>query len=212
MHVSLVMTLRATEPLFTLLLATIFLKTEKITLPMSLSLLPVIAGAALSSAESSDFNVAGLAIVAVCNVMFAFRGIVTKRIKAAHTVDNFNLFFQVSYLGMIIQAILLLVASPFVGVSGLDAIKFSDPKYMTMLAVNGVTFYAYLQLSWLVLSRVAAVTHSVCNSLRRPVMCLFGWLQFGNEISPLNAVGIAMASLGTLIYSQVRISEGKSGE
>lgn len=146
---------------------------------MSLSLLPVIAGAALSSAESSDFNVAGLAIVAICNVMFAFRGIITKRIKASHRVDNFNLFFQVCYLGMIIQAVLLLAASPFFGISGLDAIKFSDSKYMTMLAVNGVTFYAYLQLSWLVLSRVAAVTHSVCNSLRRPVMCLFGWLQFG---------------------------------
>lgn len=79
-------------------------------------------------------------------------------------------------------------------------------------AVNGVTFFAYLQLSWVVLSRVAAVTHSVCNSLRRPVMCVFGFLQFGNYISPLNSAGIAMASLGTLFYAQVRIAGGKSAE
>lgn len=35
-----------------------------------------------------------------------------------------------------------------------------------LLVVNGLTFWAYLQLSWLVLSRVATVTHSVFNSLR----------------------------------------------
>ena len=73
-----------------------------------------------------------------------------------------------------------------------------------MLLINGSTFWLYLQLSWLVLARVAAVTHSVCNALRRPVMCFFGYLQFGNPISPLNALGIAMASGGVLLYSQVK--------
>jgi hypothetical protein len=68
------------------------------------------------------------------------------------------------------------------------------------------------QLSWIVLGRVTAVTHSVCNSLRRPVMCVAGWLQFGNDISPLSAFGIALASFGSLLYSQVRVAAGKSGE
>ena len=51
MHVSLVMTLRATEPMFTLLLAAVLLRTEPVTWKMGAALLPVIAGAALSSAE-----------------------------------------------------------------------------------------------------------------------------------------------------------------
>ena len=45
--------------------------------------------------------------------------------------------------------------------------------------------------------------------MRRPVMCVAGWLQFGNSISPLNWVGISMASLGTLLYSSVADSESK---
>ncbi len=42
----------------------------------------------------------------------------------------------------------------------------------------------------------------------RPVMCVFGWMQFGNEISILNGIGIAMASLGTLLYAQVINAHG----
>jgi drug/metabolite transporter (DMT)-like permease len=53
MHVSLVMTLRATEPLFTLVLAAALLKSERASPAMAAALLPVIAGAALSSVSSS---------------------------------------------------------------------------------------------------------------------------------------------------------------
>jgi drug/metabolite transporter (DMT)-like permease len=56
MHVSLVMTLRATEPLFTLLLSAYLLKSERVSWNMGLSLLPVIFGAALSSAESAGIS------------------------------------------------------------------------------------------------------------------------------------------------------------
>ena len=47
------------------------------------------------------------------------------------------------------------------------------------------------------------------SSMRRPVMCVAGWLQFGNAISPLNWIGIATASLGTLLYSSVADAESK---
>uniref|UniRef100_A0A6U4TXC1 Sugar phosphate transporter domain-containing protein n=1 Tax=Hemiselmis andersenii TaxID=464988 RepID=A0A6U4TXC1_HEMAN len=211
MHVSLVMTLRATEPIFTLLLSVFLLKSEQVTFKMAMSLMPVVFGAALSSAESADFRIAGLIISVVCNIMFALRGILTKRLKASHTVDNFNLFFQVCFLGALFQGACLAVSSLFVPVS-LPLHRLSDISYASTLLVNGVSFYAYLQLSWVVLSRIAAVSHSVCNSLRRPVMCVFGSLQFGNPISPLNSAGIAMATLGTLLYSQVRLADGKSAE
>ena len=69
--------------------------------------------------------------------------------------------------------------------------------------LNGVAFWAYLQLSWLVLARVTAVTHSVCNAMRRPAVIVAGWLQFGNEISYLNGCGIALACGGAALYGHV---------
>ena len=71
---------------------------------------------------------------------------------------------------------------------------------LTML-INGVTFWAYLQLSWLVLGRVSAVTHSVLNSLRRPVICTAGFLRFGGDPTALNITGIALAPKITFFSS-----------
>ncbi len=67
MHVSLVMTLRATEPLFTLFLSAYLLKSERVSWNMAFSLFPVILGAALSSAESAGtFCVSHSTVVCVC--------------------------------------------------------------------------------------------------------------------------------------------------
>jgi solute carrier family 35 protein E1 len=64
-----------------------------------------------------------------------------------------------------------------------------------------------MQMSWLVLSRVSTVTHAVLNSLRRPVICLFGFLQFGGHLSFLNFMGISMASGGALLYGHIKRTE-----
>jgi drug/metabolite transporter (DMT)-like permease len=72
MHVSLVMTLRATEPLFTLLLSAYLLKSERVSWNMGLSLLPVIFGAALSSAESAGIS-SGMPMVMVRACMLGCR-------------------------------------------------------------------------------------------------------------------------------------------
>jgi len=182
MHVSLVMTLRATEPMFTLLLASVLLRAERVTWKMGAALLPVIAGAALSSAESADVTFIGLAVVVVCNVCFALRGIVTKRIKTAYPVDEFNLFLQISAIGAAAYGLVLFSANimcptfapHLVGLVDVSQLLHASRAGAVML--NGITFYAYLQLSWVVLARIPAVTHSVCNSMRRPVMCVAGWV------------------------------------
>ena len=192
MHVSLVMTLRATEPMFTLFLASVLLRAEPVTWKMGAALLPVIAGAALSSAEvccipcsvslpadnlltgrsrpqSAGVSLLGLAVVVVCNVCFALRGIVTKRIKAVYPVDEFNLFLQISALAALGYGAVLALANLVTPSIAPDVAKLVDMSQLLQagrggtVVLNGVTFYAYLQLSWVVLGRVAAVAHSVCK-------------------------------------------------
>ena len=154
MHVSLVMTLRATEPMFTLLLASVLLRAEPVTWRMGAALLPVIAGAALSSAESADVSFVGLAVVFVCNIFFALRGIVTKRIKAVYPVDEFNLFLQISAVGAAAYGAVLLLANLLFPTIAPDFVKLVDLSQLLQagragaVILNGVTFYAYLQLSW----------------------------------------------------------------
>ena len=44
-----------------------------------------------------------------------------------------------------------------------------NPRYAFILVLNGACYFAYLQWSFVVQSKVALVTHAVCNAMRRPV-------------------------------------------
>ena len=192
MHVSLVMSLRATEPLFTLALSTIVGGTDDGVRRRG-SLIPVVCGASMSALGSADATLAGTVACAASNACFAARGVLTKVIRARHAADNYSLFLHINVIGA-------LMAGAYVVVAGAAVVL---PESMTILVLNGVAFWAYLQLSWLVLARVTAVTHSVCNAMRRPVVILAGWLQFGNEITSLNACGIALACGGAALYGHL---------
>jgi drug/metabolite transporter (DMT)-like permease len=222
MHVSLVMTVRATEPLFTMVAAKCFLGNEVVTIRIMLASLPIVIGAGLSALESADATLSGLVLVFVCNSCFAARGVTTKLLKEQFHVDDFSLFLNICAIGTAVQCLNLGLMAVFfsgpaeevqvVAEESSDTATESDTKVdeasqnLTML-INGVTFWAYLQLSWLVLGRVSAVTHSVLNSLRRPVICTAGFLRFGGDPTALNITGIALASGGAVLYGQVKRTE-----
>ena len=147
----------------------------------------------MSALGSADATVVGAVACAASNACFAARGVLTKVIRARHAADNYSLFLHINVIGA-------LMAGAYVVASGAAIVL---PQSTPILVINGVAFWAYLQLSWLVLARVTAVTHSVCNAMRRPVVILAGWLQFGNEITSLNACGIALACGGAALYGHL---------
>mmetsp|Transcript_6733 Transcript_6733/g.10654 ORF Transcript_6733/g.10654 Transcript_6733/m.10654 type:complete len:332 (+) Transcript_6733:26-1021(+) len=193
MHVSSVMTARAAEPVATWLLGLFFLPNEKTPMNAVLCLVPIVLGAGLSAvAPGSNMNASGFCLVMLCNVCFSLRTIVTKLLKSWNDIDNYNLFLQLCILGSLWQGVILITT----GVQSLKQIV-----NIPILLLNGVTFYLYMQLSWVVMSRVGAVTHSVCNSLRRPVMCAAGWLVFGGMTS-WGIAGAMIATAGTMLYAR----------
>lgn len=227
MHVSTVMVVRAAEPVATLLLGLYFLPNEKTSCLAVLALIPVVAGAGMASiapgssntsADDNDEFWSGLSIVLLCNCLFALRTIFTRRLKAAcPSLDNFTLFFQLCVVGTALHLVLLCgmilfsmlnskrshddSSKPF----SMDW-KDSDDSFLLKLMVlvlNGISFYGYLQLSWVVMGQVPAVTHSVCNALRRPVICAAGWLLFGGATVE-GVVGALMATGGTMLYAQAK--------
>jgi len=223
MHVSLVMTVRATEPLFTMAAAKCFLGNEIVTVRILLATLPIVIGAGLSALESADATFNGIVLIFICNCCFAARGVTTKLVKEQFKVDDFSLFLNICAIGTLIQVVNIGMLTMFSsgeedvaadsGSSAEADVSGDDPGTQTSggatMLINGITFWAYLQLSWLVLGRVSAVTHSVLNSLRRPVICTFGFLRFGGDPTALNITGIALASGGALLYGQVKRAEVK---
>lgn len=68
----------------------------------------------------------------------------------------------------------------------------------------GICFHAYQQLSYMILSRVAPVTHSIANSVKRVVVIVASVIAFNHPLSTQNAIGTGIAVLGVFLYSQAK--------
>lgn len=207
-HVSLAMTLRAAEPVFALLLASLFLASEPFNIKLALSLLPVVLGAGLSAfgdTTSAQVDMTGVGMVVLSNICFALRGILTKKIKEQYNPDSYNLFFQLCYLGAFLQAGVV-AASLYLGFPVIFPTMDEMIGQFSVVLLNGASFFAYLQLSWVVLSRMNVVTHSMCNAMRRPATIILSLAINPEPVSTIKCLGITMACGGSLVYGQVKIA------
>lgn len=195
MHVSMVMTLRAAEPLSTLLVS-LALNPKTNVPPARLgALLFVVAGCALSALGAHGPTALGLTLALTCNFLFAARNILGKQV--GQRMGPVSQFFHLSWIGAIIQAIIIL-GGTVVKNGVLPALPTS--AVLPTLILNGVSFYAYLQLSWVVLNRMSAVSHSLTNSLRRPATIIAALAISPAPMSLLNYGGIVAACIGALLY------------
>ena len=238
MHISLVMVLRGSEPLTTLMLARLMLPSSSWpSRAKLLAIIPVVVGCALSAVGPHGPTALGLCFVLVSNGCFSLRAIFGKRITANHGTTAFPLFWQLCVLGMLLQLglhALSALASPAGTAASLmtqhtasqptasqptasepasQAQAASQPTasepdtavgaQLGTILLNGASFYAYLQLSFVVLGRISAVSHSVTNSMRRPATIAAALLYQPVDLSPLNCLGLVVACGGSLAYGLV---------
>jgi len=142
MHVSLVMVLRAAEPLTTLIIGAACFGT-RVPAKKIAALLPIVAGCALSAVGPFAGSASGIALAIVCNVCFSLRGLLGKQLSARFGTGPLESFFQLCAIGALLQATLLLIG----GRAELAACKaVLRRKALALVLVNGAAFYAYLQV------------------------------------------------------------------
>jgi solute carrier family 35 protein E1 len=143
------------------------------------------------------------------------RSIYAKQLKlTGYSGTAIQLFYEISIHGFILLFLLVTgieLVSPFLPgewqqytMRTFLAHTFNLDKLQDLLrlvVMNGLTYAAYNQMSFLVLSLVSVVTHAVGNSFRRIVTIVVSVWMFGNAISLQNASGIALAIFGVILYS-----------
>jgi solute carrier family 35 protein E1 len=68
----------------------------------------------------------------------------------------------------------------------------------------GLCFHGYQQLSYMILSRVTPVTHSIGNCVKRVVVIVASVIAFNHPLSTQNAIGTGLALFGVFLYSQAK--------
>lgn len=115
------------------------------------------------------------------------------------------LFFQMSAFGAAAQ-LALLCARAALSPAAAAALRGGAAALLRRplpLATACAAFYLQLQLSFVCLSRMSAVSHSLANSVRRPVTILAGLLVAPAALTRLNCAGVALACAGAVAYGVV---------
>lgn len=211
--VSFTHTIKALEPMFSVLLSALFLG-DKPSLPVVLTLLPIIGGVVLASTAELSFTWKGFLSAMGSNVTFQSRNVLSKKFmgKGKGSLDNINLFSTITIISFFLLApIALLVDGPVFMPAAMAARGVADTALVYQRALlSAVCFHAYQQVSYMILQRVSPVTHSIGNSVKRVVVIASSILVFRNPVTQQNLVGTAIALAGVFAYSQVKRGAGKA--
>lgn len=235
--VSFTHTIKASEPFFAVIMSWIFLNTPP-TLLICGSLVPVVGGVTLASMTEATFNWIGLSSALASNLTFQTRNVVSKKIMkkqqpitalpnekvsgddagsgatAGHapTLDNINLFSYITVFSfcLLLPVSLLVEGLPFLpSMMAQNYPQLNHLEILSKAAFAGFFFHAYQQISFCILERVTPVTHAVGNCVKRVAVIVVSIIIFSNPVGLLNAIGIAIAMGGVLVYSVAKKLEAK---
>jgi len=224
-NVSLTHTIKSLEPFFTVFLSWIFLGSIP-TLPVMLTLVPIVAGVVVASATEVSFNWYGFLTAMGSNLAFQSRNVISKKYmvesslesleesKAVRTVlDEINLFacITIAATSLMVPVVFMLDGQAlwalFSSASGSLPERLSSVMSLEVLqktALAGVCRTVDVLASYALLSRLNPVTHSVGNCVKRVVVIAVSIVFFGIQASYLNIIGTAMALSGVFAYSMAK--------
>lgn len=196
---------KAGEPVFAAVNSAILLK--EIDHPLVYAaLLPIIGGVGLASLKELSFTWTALIAASGANQAAALKNVVSKGVMKKDWYKGLGP--QNTYAVVTILA--LLFTLPFVAVfdvkdmaavykqvmdmgTGADVVKYAG--------LSGLAFYLYNEASFLCLSRLDPVAHSVANTLKRVVIIVASCIVFRTPMTLIGGIGSAIAVMGTLLYS-----------
>ncbi|KAK1353561.1 Glucose-6-phosphate/phosphate translocator 2 [Heracleum sosnowskyi] len=196
--------IKSSEPAFSVLVSA-FLLGESFPMPVYLSLLPIIGGCALAAVTELNFNIVGFMGAMISNLAFVFRNIFSKRgMSKGKSVGGMNYYACLSIMSLLILTpFAIAVEGPQVWAVGWkNAVAQIGPHFVWWVVAQSVFYHLYNQVSYMSLNEISPLTFSVGNTMKRVSVIVSSIIIFHTKVQPINAVGAAIAILGTFLYSQ----------
>lgn len=209
---------KASESVVTCAISALLLG-QTYSLPVYLSLIPIIGGVGIASMKELSFTVLALVAAMLSNVSSSLRAVLTKKYMSDPSwkdEKNLDAKNQYAVLTAISTALLIPMALAIEGTGFFSAFKsvveagdFTTKSLSTLLALGGATYYAYNEYGFLALGQVNSVTHAVANTIKRVVIIVASVIAFRTPMSTGSMVGSTIAILGTLLYGLASGAEKK---
>uniref|UniRef100_I1N0T5 Sugar phosphate transporter domain-containing protein n=1 Tax=Glycine max TaxID=3847 RepID=I1N0T5_SOYBN len=197
--------IKSGEPAFSVLVSR-FLLGESFPVPVYLSLIPIIGGCALAAVTELNFNMIGFMGAMISNLAFVFRNIFSKKGMKGKSVSGMNYYACLSILSLaILTPFAIAVEGPQMWAAGWQtAMSQIGPQFIWWVAAQSVFYHLYNQVSYMSLDQISPLTFSIGNTMKRISVIVSSIIIFHTPVQPINALGAAIAILGTFLYSQAK--------
>lgn len=198
--------IKSGEPAFTVFVSR-FLLGETFPMPVYLSLVPIIGGCALAAATELNFNMIGFMGAMISNLAFVFRNIFSKKGMTGKSVSGMNYYACLSMLSLLLLTpFAIAVEGPQAWAAGWqNAVSEIGPNFVWWVAAQSIFYHLYNQVSYMSLDQISPLTFSIGNTMKRISVIVSSIIIFHTPVLPINAIGAAIAILGTFLYSQAKM-------
>jgi len=206
--VSFAQTVKAAEPVFTCIMSYLVLGTV-FKWQVYASLFPIIAGVSIASLKELSFTYKSLFCALLSNVAFASRAVLSKltmQEPAGKNMDAANLYGILTMLAFVLT---IPFAFYFEGATlastwAASAAVVGTPWLIKNIIINGMYYYLYNEVAFITLNKVAPITHSIANTVKRIAIIVATCLVFRNPMSRIGVIGSSIAIAGTFLYSYAK--------
>uniref|UniRef100_A0AC34R6D9 Sugar phosphate transporter domain-containing protein n=1 Tax=Panagrolaimus sp. JU765 TaxID=591449 RepID=A0AC34R6D9_9BILA len=208
--VSYAQTVKATLPIFTVLISRIVLH-ERQSKRVYLSLVPIVLGVVTASASELSFNTAGLLASLFSTFINSCINVSIKKVFDDTGMHPISLLSLTSQLAAVILFPLWIFED---GYSLATKFLMSDPSdnerghpdfyFVFLLFAAGLCSFFQNLCSFVLIHQLTTLSFAVSNAAKRVAVIVISLFIFKNPVTPLNCLGMLLSIVGMFIYNRVK--------
>lgn len=196
-------TVKASMPIFTVLISRLFLGTRH-SWTVYFSLAPIVGGVAVATLTEVSFDLTGLT-----SALFATAGFAVITIFSKQALKDTGMH-QIRLLHKLGQMAAIMFFPVWLLVDGMVVSKEINVDVFSLLLLDGLLHWLQNILAFTLLKLVTPLTYAVANVTKRIAVISVSLLLLKNPVTYTNLGGMFMAITGVFFYNRAKHSENKS--